>query len=228
MPKGDNIMKEPLSKNTVYLAIFIAALLLYGLFASSSNDTISETSPPKTNESREKTYQEGISQITDKQWISAVTSLETLQKDNYKDSAALYNYAMARKYYEEEFMGTGIIERIQEHLKPVQSSLNKIDVNYSGLLAQDIASFRTEIENKQQKLQADLDASHKAYVEENKITPGCRKVRIGMTQDEATISMGKPYDINRTVGSYGTHEQWCYKGGIYLYFKNGVLTSWQD
>ena len=72
------------------------------------------------------------------------------------------------------------------------------------------------------------EVQRKAVEEANRITPGCRKVRIGMTQDEAIISMGKPYDINRTVGSYGTHEQWCYNGGVYLYFEDGILSSWQD
>ena len=49
-----------------------------------------------------------------------------------------------------------------------------------------------------------------------------------MTQEKAILSMGgKPYDINKSVGSWGTHEQWCYDGGIYLYFEDGLLTSWQ-
>lgn len=53
------------------------------------------------------------------------------------------------------------------------------------------------------------------------------KVVLGMTRDEAKLSWGEPNDINRTVGSWGVHEQWVY-GSIYLYFKNGILTSFQD
>lgn len=53
------------------------------------------------------------------------------------------------------------------------------------------------------------------------------KIQLGMTTDQAFASWGYPEDINRTVGSWGTHEQWVYSSK-YLYFENGVLTSWQD
>ncbi len=53
------------------------------------------------------------------------------------------------------------------------------------------------------------------------------EVVLGMTRDEAKLSWGEPKDINRTVGPWGVHEQWVY-GSTYLYFKNGILTSFQD
>jgi len=38
-------------------------------------------------------------------------------------------------------------------------------------------------------------------------------------------------DINRTVSSFSVREQWIY-GGLqdrqYLYFEDGILTTWQD
>jgi len=59
-----------------------------------------------------------------------------------------------------------------------------------------------------------------------------KKVKIGMTKYQVMVSWGKPDDINRSVGSWGTHEQWIYKRGNfksqYLYFENGKLTSLQD
>lgn len=51
---------------------------------------------------------------------------------------------------------------------------------------------------------------------------------IGMTEEMILDSMGKPEDKNRTVGSWGVHEQWIYNGDTYLYIENGKLTSWQD
>lgn len=55
------------------------------------------------------------------------------------------------------------------------------------------------------------------------------KVRIGMNQVMVLESWGYPSNgINKTTGSYGTHEQWCYGGGVYLYFTNGKLTTIQD
>lgn len=50
---------------------------------------------------------------------------------------------------------------------------------------------------------------------------------IGMNKKMAIISLGRPNDINRTVGSWGVHEQWVYDN-LYLYFENGKLTSYQD
>lgn len=53
------------------------------------------------------------------------------------------------------------------------------------------------------------------------------KFWIGMTDKMARESMGTPNDINRSVGSWGVHEQWIY-GNTYLYFENEVLTSYQN
>jgi hypothetical protein len=54
-------------------------------------------------------------------------------------------------------------------------------------------------------------------------------VLLGMTPEMARNARGEPSDINRTVGSWGVHEQWVYSDtGTYLYFENGILTSWQD
>lgn len=54
------------------------------------------------------------------------------------------------------------------------------------------------------------------------------KVRIGMSKQAAKESWGEPNDINTTTGSYGTHEQWVYGDGNYLYFENGKLTDIQN
>jgi hypothetical protein len=50
---------------------------------------------------------------------------------------------------------------------------------------------------------------------------------IGMTTNMAEYAFGKPTEINRTVTSSSTHEQWVYPAR-YLYFDDGVLTAWQD
>lgn len=59
------------------------------------------------------------------------------------------------------------------------------------------------------------------------------KIWLGMTDSMAVLSWGRPNDINRSVYSWGTHEQWVYDGGRYsstwyLYFEEGILTSWQE
>ena len=53
------------------------------------------------------------------------------------------------------------------------------------------------------------------------------KVAIGMNKKQILLSWGQPDDINRSVGSWGVHEQWIY-GSKYLYLENDILTSFQD
>lgn len=55
-----------------------------------------------------------------------------------------------------------------------------------------------------------------------------KKVETGMNREMARLSWGTPDDINTTSGNFGTHEQWVYKDGNYLYFDNGKLTSIQN
>ena len=38
------------------------------------------------------------------------------------------------------------------------------------------------------------------------------QVQIGMTARQCEAAWGRPRDINRTTGSWGVHEQWCYDG----------------
>lgn len=66
-------------------------------------------------------------------------------------------------------------------------------------------------------------------------------ILIGMTPEQVVASRGRPYDINRTTGSWGVHEQWVmlYENTAafddpkayeyaYIYFENGKVTSWQS
>jgi hypothetical protein len=55
-----------------------------------------------------------------------------------------------------------------------------------------------------------------------------RRVHLGMTADQARAAWGRPSDVNRTIGSWGVHEQWVYGYSSYLYFEDGVLTSIQN
>ena len=75
-------------------------------------------------------------------------------------------------------------------------------------------------------------AAAKAKAAEAKAEASRRKkegVSIGMTQEEVIASSwGKPQSVNRTTGTWGTHEQWVYGGKNYLYFENGTLSSIQN
>jgi hypothetical protein len=53
------------------------------------------------------------------------------------------------------------------------------------------------------------------------------KILLGMTDEQVRMAWGKPETINRSVGSWGIHEQWAY-GSTYLYFENELLKNYQE
>lgn len=71
---------------------------------------------------------------------------------------------------------------------------------------------------------------HPEWPEEIKQLILKRKVRIGMTKEQARASWGEPYKVNKTITRYGVHEQWVYGiyGYAFLYFENDILTSIQN
>ena len=57
------------------------------------------------------------------------------------------------------------------------------------------------------------------------------QIMLGMSKEMLIASWGQPSDINKSVGNYGVHEQWVYDYThfqYFVYFENGVLTSWQE
>jgi hypothetical protein len=53
------------------------------------------------------------------------------------------------------------------------------------------------------------------------------RVLLGMSKEMCIAAWGNPIDINTTIVSGLTTEQWVYGWGTYLYFDNGLLTAIQ-
>lgn len=84
-----------------------------------------------------------------------------------------------------------------------------------------LAKLKAQLES---KAKAEAKAIAKARAAEKKK----QGVRIGMSQEDVIASSwGRPESINKSIYSFGVHEQWVYGGRNYLYFKNGVLDSIQ-
>jgi len=78
---------------------------------------------------------------------------------------------------------------------------------------------------------AELKTTHPNWTENDCVLIAAGKIVLGMTQTMVQASWGPPSDINRSVGPWGVHEQWVYGDfpySQYLYFENGVLSSWQE
>jgi hypothetical protein len=67
------------------------------------------------------------------------------------------------------------------------------------------------------------------WTEVDRLTVAERKIKLGLTEDQAEISWGIPESKNNTVTQYSKRTQWVYGSSkTYLYFENGKLTAWQD
>ncbi|HNX29552.1 MAG TPA: hypothetical protein PKN87_09140 [Syntrophomonadaceae bacterium] len=177
--------------------IIVSIVLLFAVLIVWSNFS---SENQEIEESPEYTFEAGLNYLKVGDWNNACVAF--VDEDN-EQGKALYNYASAKEFWH-DYNSVGA----------AKDYMDKIPEDYDGVLAEEVLAFKKECEEK--------------YKAEYEIEPGSKKVYIGMTQEEAISSMGgKPYDINKTVGNWGTHEQWCYDGGIYLYFEDGLLTSWQ-
>jgi len=118
-----------------------------------------------------------------------------------------------------------------EDLDPMQLTVEDLYHSgwiYSTLISHDKVSRPSEAYLRRlQYLEANPDVEP---IYQNAIRSG--QVKLGMSKGMVTASIGFPIDVNRTVGTFGVHEQWVYgenpRYRKYIYFENGIVTSWQD
>ena len=75
---------------------------------------------------------------------------------------------------------------------------------------------------------ANLKKKHPDWSDKTIMHISNRNVYLGMNKEQAIASWGKPYDIHKTTTINGVHEQWFYSVHNYLYFDDGILTSFQN
>lgn len=104
----------------------------------------------------------------------------------------------------------------------------KEDSIYKAKITRDDSIYQREVKKETKERKVYLINRYGAKIAEKILN---RQIWLGMSDKMLIETIGKPVDINRTVGSFGIHEQWVY-GSIqnteYYYFENGKLKSWQD
>ena len=86
------------------------------------------------------------------------------------------------------------------------------------------------------QLRSDKVLQNKNWNQEVKETIINSGIALGMTEEQVIYSWGRPENTSRSVGSWGIHEQWSYEvsflhrrySDTYLYFEDGILTSYSD
>lgn len=57
----------------------------------------------------------------------------------------------------------------------------------------------------------------------------CRgKIAAGMSREECRLALGGPANVEREAAYNGIIERWTYENGVYLYFTDGLLTSFRQ
>ncbi|AFM41004.1 hypothetical protein Desaci_2029 [Desulfosporosinus acidiphilus SJ4] len=192
-------------------------------------------------------YNLGLKQFDDKNYLDAYRSFSYVSAQDtkrYKDaqskeaeSKKMYTqdemtkidqYANSKDYQKaiNEIQNLTVTKFLDEN---VQKELLQRRQQYNDLLAKQNAEAETKAKaeaDAQAKLEAQKRAEEEAKAKALAKTQG---VRIGMTQQQVLdSSWGRPNEVNRTVTANGTHEQWVYDNGGYLYFDNGILTAVQN
>lgn len=129
-------------------------------------------------------------------------------------------------FYENNFLGAtsdGIVGYVSknaiEYNQEVQNLINYHNSEQSKIDEEELKAL--------QKTNPKLADLIRRFGKENGFKIFENKYWIGMTSRMARESLGNPIKINSSSGSWGNHEQWVYKKGLYLYFENGLLKSYQ-
>lgn len=123
-----------------------------------------------------------------------------------------------------DFYGGGNASREQEKLEEERHSYIEESERKTAAL-----------EHMQKEVQKEASERRLSYLKKNPgLSPIIKKairegeVMIGMSASDVRASWGDPKRINKTVYSYGTHEQWVYNNNEILYMRNGKLDSIQQ
>lgn len=169
---------------------------------------------------------------------SLVTANTTLQRelDNYKLSPAKLLAEIEEDYKNKHYASIKINLGLLKDYHPESTEYISAKEIYEQSL-KDIEISKKKAKEKAEKAEAERKAKM-APIKRVMEKYGCSKedaeqilghsVRRGMTAELCRASWGRPTKINRTIGSYGVHEQWCYGGHNYLYFEDGILTTIQN
>jgi hypothetical protein len=158
------------------------------------------------------------------------------------ETLKLINYMVDSKYWLVVYNNiTGYINEMYITANPQINEFKKYLLKLNAQKDEEERKLNAQKEEEERKLNAQKEESRqkilaqqressliKKYGSEIAKKILAEKIWLGMTDEMAKESWGNPKDINRSVYTWGVHEQWVYESSTYLYFENGKLTSWQD
>lgn len=165
--------------------------------------------------------------------ITIIKAGESINLTDYKNSYWIVNQGPHYGYINELYIKeTEPIKRFKEELK-LRNEKMKIEYEKKEAAKQELEKLK--LKEEKQELAKQEKIKEEKY-RQSLISKFGKEIGqklfegyywIGMTREMARISLGKPTTINKSVGSWGVHEQWVYYS-TYLYFKNDILSSFQN
>tara|TARA_R110000744_G_C19226129_1_gene547637 strand:- start:85 stop:795 length:711 start_codon:yes stop_codon:yes gene_type:complete len=176
-----------------------------------------------------------LSKISDSAFVAYVRKNAFIKKSPNVFSDIIIQQKERKKVfvldYSNGYVGA-CTEEICGYINEIWFEENELLKSFIEIKTQEAKNLRIlKIEQELKTEKTELAKQEKKYIKKygkkvyKKLKEGY--IWIGMTKEMAIISRGYPKDKNRSVGSWGTHEQWVYDDE-YLYFENGYLKSWQD
>lgn len=226
-------------RRIISICCFVFAILTFHSCNTGQIQTLNERidSLQTANDSLQKVLETSQREL-DAYRYSPSKLLATIKKSyqNKLYDSVERDYLLLRKYHLEtqEYIEA---DKIFEHVLKEQKNERKIREQEEAREKARIA--REEAKEKAQRAKEEAERIAKMEpVEKTMMKYGCtqdiaeciihHRVAIGMTKEMAKAAWGKPRKVNRTATAYGIHEQWCYNSRCYLYFDDGILTSWQN
>jgi hypothetical protein len=168
-----------------------------------------------------------IGTISEQTWYLKRASEKEIDLWNKTVEATLIARIDREKRVKEE-----VEKREKEEIERLEKEEKRIKAEEKRIKEERQAQIRAQQEKQEREIRAQ-QGEYEIEIKLSKYEPRVRelirqrRINLGFTKEQVELSWGEPERINRTVGRWGVHEQWVY-GHTYVYFEDGILTSWQD
>lgn len=240
---GEVIMKK---NHKILISVGIIAVVIIG--GIQVNNVLAQRPVLAASTSQ---FDKGNELLTSKNYLMAITAFkEVVPKDKKRFDLAQEKIKESKKLYVEYLFGTAkgfaekknydkaitYLDMIAAFDPNVETATQKTQYIVDKGVNDKVISEAAQVKAAADKVIADAEAKVKEAADAKanaaaKVAAKSQGVILGMTMDEViNSSWGKPWSVNRSVYSFGTHEQWVYgtNPSNYLYFENGILTSLQN
>lgn len=211
--KGQNAYEEALNqynsqpkkevgitRNKIFAFFGILIFLIILVYSCSSSENTQE---------KEARYQKGIQLIKEEKWDEATVAFINLKDGNYKESKFLYNYASSRE------------SDLKQNYDMARHYLKDIPDTYSGVMHEEILSYKKEIDSQKFKIALDLIRSMKfqdavSFCDgDESMKPFLNLANALVSLQKGDLNMARSYAENiKDYSGYGSDEVKSYKNTI--------------